>query len=119
MMAGQLDSVRAFLRDVVVAIPRRARRAGAAWRMLAGDMQERTAFDVALLLAVFAALGFGLEWLFWWATAGFRERMIATSLATVATGLNAVGRRLAYGLGVLLAFALGSIGGFLLFDWPR
>ena len=29
------------------------------------------------LLAVFAALGFGLEWLFWWATTGFRQRLIA------------------------------------------
>ena len=32
--------------------------------------------------------------------------------------LRAIGLRAAYGLGVLLAFALGSIGAFLLFEWP-
>ncbi len=32
--------------------------------------------------------------------------------------LRAVGLRTAYGLGLLLAFALGSVGAFLLFDWP-
>jgi hypothetical protein len=117
-MVGRLDSVRAFLSGLVAAVPRLPGELDGAWRMLAGDMQERTALDVALLLAVFAALGFGLEWLFWWATTGFRERMIAVSLDTVRDRLHAVGRRFAYGLGVLLAFALGSIGGFLLFEWP-
>jgi small-conductance mechanosensitive channel len=82
-------------------------------------MQERAALDVAILLAVFAALGFGLEWLFWWATTGFRQRMIAAGLDTVRARLQAVGRRFAYGIGMVLAFAFGSIGGFLLFEWPR
>ena len=45
--------------------------------------------------------------------------MIATGLDTVRARLLAVGRRFAYGIGVVLAFALGSIGGFLLFEWPR
>jgi moderate conductance mechanosensitive channel len=119
MMVGRLDSLRAFLRGLVAAIPRLPAELDGAWRMVAGDMQERTALDVVVLLAVFAALGFGLEWLFWWATTGFRERMIATSLDTVRDRLYAVGRRFTYGVGVLAAFALGSIGGFLLFDWPR
>ena len=32
--------------------------------------------------------------------------------------MRAVGRRASYGLGVLLAFAVGSVGAFLLFEWP-
>jgi moderate conductance mechanosensitive channel len=119
-MVGQLDAIRAFLRTLVAAIPQLPGELAGAWRTLAGDMmQDRAALDIALLLAVFVALGFGLEWLFWWATTGFRERMIATGLATVRARLQAVGRRFAYGIGVVLAFALGSIGGFLLFEWPR
>ena len=119
-MASQLDTMRAFLRGLVAAIPQLPGELGRAWQTLAGDMmQERGALDVALLLAVFVALGFGLEWLFWWATTGFRQRMIAVGLDTVRERLQAVGRRFAYGIGVVLAFALGSIGGFLLFDWPR
>ena len=71
-----------------------------------------------VLLAGFAALGFGLEWLFWRASAGLRQRLIAAGLDSVRDRLRAVGLRTAYGLGLLLAFALGSIGAFLLFDWP-
>jgi moderate conductance mechanosensitive channel len=119
-MASQLDTTRAFLRGLVVAAPELPDELGRAWQTLAGDMmQERGALDVALLLAVFVALGFGLEWLFWWATSGFRQRMIAADLDTVRDRLQAVGRRFAYGISMLLAFALGSIGGFLLFEWPR
>ena len=44
--------------------------------------------------------------------------MIATRLETVRDRLRAIGLRTAYGLGMLLAFAIGSIGAFLLFDWP-
>ena len=33
-------------------------------------------------------------------------------------GCDAVGRRLAFGLGWIASFALGSLGAFLLFDWP-
>jgi small-conductance mechanosensitive channel len=118
-MVGQLDAMRAFLRTLLAAIPHLPGELAGAWRTLAGDMmQERAALDVAILLAVFAALGFGLEWLFWSATTGFRERMIATGLDTVRARLQAVGRRFAYGIGVVFAFALGSIGGFLLFEWP-
>jgi small-conductance mechanosensitive channel len=119
-MVSQLESTRAFLRGLVMAIPQLPGELAGAWQMLAGDMmQERGALDVALLLVVFVALGFGLEWLFWWATTGFRRRMIAAGLDTVRERLQAVGRRFAYGIGMLLAFALGSIGGFLLFEWPR
>jgi moderate conductance mechanosensitive channel len=119
-MASHLDMVRSFLRQLVAAIPQLPGELSLAWQTLAGDMmQERGALSVALLLIVFAALGFGLEWLFWWATSGFRQRMIAGSLDTVRDRLQAVGRRFAYGVGVVLAFALGSIGGFLLFEWPR
>jgi hypothetical protein len=74
--------------------------------------------SVVLLLAVFAALGFGVEWLFWWATTRIRTRFIARRFETKRDRLRAVGRRASYGLGVLLAFASDSIGGFLLFEWP-
>ena len=44
--------------------------------------------------------------------------MIATRLETVRDRLRAIGMRTAYGLCMLLAFAIGSIGAFLLFHWP-
>ena len=50
--------------------------------------------------------------------AGLRARLIAAGLDSVRDRLRAAGLRAAYGLGLLLAFALGSVGAFLLFDWP-
>jgi small-conductance mechanosensitive channel len=70
------------------------------------------------LLLVFAALGFGCEGLFWWATSGLRQRIITTGLDTIRDRLHAIWARTVYGLGVVLAYAVGSVGGFLLFDWP-
>jgi small-conductance mechanosensitive channel len=118
MMAGRLDAMRAFLHELAAAVPTLPEELGRAWTTLAAERQERGAPRVVALLAVFAALGFGLEWLFWWATTGFRTRMIATGLETTRDRVRAIGLRAAYGLGVLLAFAIGSIGAFLLFDWP-
>ena len=118
MMAGRVDAMRAFLRDLAAAVPTLPRELGRAWRLLYAETQERGLLSVVLLLAVFAALGFGVEWLFWWATTGIRTRFIARHFETKRDRLRAVGRRASYGLGVLLAFASGSIGAFLLFEWP-
>jgi moderate conductance mechanosensitive channel len=118
MMASRLDAMRAFLRELAAAGPTLPEELGRVGTTLSLELQERGPISVIAPLAVFAALGFGLEWLFWWATTGFRQRMIAVGLVTVRERLRAVGMRAAYGLGVLFAFAIGSIGAFLLFDWP-
>ena len=118
MVAAHVDMMHAFLRQLMGAVPTLPHELGQAWRKLYIDSQDWGLLSIALLLAVFAILGFGIEWLFWLATARFRERLIATSLDTTRERLHAVGRRFAYGIGMVLAFAIGSVGGFLLFDWP-
>jgi small-conductance mechanosensitive channel len=118
VIAARLGAMRAFLNQLAAAAPKLPEELGRAWTTLSTERQELGAPRVVVPLMVFLALGFGLEWLFWWATAGFRTRMIATDLATVRDRLRTVGMRAAYGLGVLLAFAVGSIGAFLLFEWP-
>jgi small-conductance mechanosensitive channel len=118
MMASRLDAIREFLRDLVAAAPALPGELGRAWARLADELQARGPLEMVVLLVLFVGLGFGVEWLFWWATTGFRERMIATSLETANERLRAVGMRFLYGMGVLAAFAVGSIGAFLLFDWP-
>ena len=67
---------------------------------------------------MFLGLGILVERLYWRATTGFRQRLIAMQLDTVEARLKAVGLRLAFGLGWIASFALGSLGAFLLFDWP-
>ncbi|HET6518687.1 MAG TPA: mechanosensitive ion channel domain-containing protein [Geminicoccaceae bacterium] len=118
VIAGRLDAMRAFLRELAAAAPTLPGELGRTWTILSIESLERGPFGIVVLLAAFAALGFGVEWLFWWATGGFRRRMIAAGLDSAGDRVRAVGTRFLYGLGVLLAFAVGSVGAFLLFDWP-
>ena len=85
---------------------------------LVADLQDRGLVEILLLLCGFVALGFGAEWLFWRLTAGARERLLELDLATVGDRLRAVATRLAFGIGRVTAFALGSIVPFLPFHWP-
>src|SRR3546814_3749334 len=50
--------------------------------------------------------------------AGVEGWITALPLATVGERLRAVATRLAYGVSLIAAFALGSVGAFLTFDWP-
>src|SRR5215472_1757495 len=118
IIAARLDAMRGSLHELAAAVPNLPSELGRAWGNFSTEFRKRGADGVVALLAVFAALGFGLEWLFWWATTGFRRRIIAARLDTVSDRLRAVGVRSVYGSGVLFAYALGSIGAFLLFDWP-
>ncbi len=85
---------------------------------LAADLQSHGLARVLLLLAGFVALGFGAEWLFWRVTAGTRQRINELPLETVGDRLRALAMRLAFGAGLVAAFALGSVGAFLPFEWP-
>jgi moderate conductance mechanosensitive channel len=118
IMAGRLDVMRAFLRSLAAAVPTLPEELRRAWTLLYAETQERGLLSVALLLAVFPTLGFGLEWLYWWAGTGIRTRFLARRFETKGERLRAVGRRAFYSLCTLLAFAIGSVGAFLLFEWP-
>src|SRR3546814_20786997 len=73
---------------------------------------------VLLLALGFVALGFGTERLLHRMAAGVEGWITALPLATVGERLRAVATRLAYGVSLIAAFALGSVGAFLTFDWP-
>ena len=74
--------MRAFLRQLAAAAPTLPEELRRAWTLLYAETQERGLLSVALLLAVFAALGFGLEWLYWWAGTGIRTRFLARRFET-------------------------------------
>jgi small-conductance mechanosensitive channel len=118
MMAGWVDAVHAFLRELAAAAPTLPEELQRAWTRLYAETQERGLLSVVVLLAVFPALGFGLEWLYWWAGTGIRTRFLARRFETKGERLRAVGRRAFYSLCTLLAFAVGSVGAFLIFEWP-
>jgi small-conductance mechanosensitive channel len=73
---------------------------------------------VLVLVLGFAALGFGVEWLFRRATAGPRAWIRSAETATVGARLRLIGARFGDDLGSLAIFSLGSIGAFLALEWP-
>ncbi len=59
-----------------------------------------------------------MEWLFRKATQGSRGRLDSLPLETTSDRLRVVALRFAFAVGLVAAFALGSIGPFLAVDWP-
>jgi small-conductance mechanosensitive channel len=117
-LSGRLDAIRQHVRNLAAALPtlpREFERAGSVLRL---ELEEHGPIRILLLVLGFVALGFGAEWLFYWAAAGVETWIVALPLATVGERLRAVAIRLAYGIGMVAAFALGSVGAFLAFDWP-
>jgi small-conductance mechanosensitive channel len=73
---------------------------------------------VALLVVVFAAFGFGVEWVFRRATQKTRQRLDGAPMETVHDRLRLLAARFTFAFGVVVAFAIGSLGPFLALDWP-
>ncbi len=84
---------------------------------VSADLGDRGRIKILLHLALFVALGFGVEWLFRKATQRIRERLDAHPLETVNDRLRVVAARFAFAVGLVAAFAIGSIGPFLALDW--
>jgi small-conductance mechanosensitive channel len=86
--------------------------------LVTADLGEHGRTKALLLLAVFVGLGTGVEWLFRKATQRARSHLDSLPSETVKERLHIVALRFAFAVGLVVAFALGSIGPFLAFDWP-
>ncbi|MCB8821251.1 mechanosensitive ion channel family protein [Microvirga rosea] len=117
-MASRLSEVRAHLAAVAAALPRFPGELRRASGLLLQELNDRGLFAVVALIGVFVALGYGSERLFWRATMRTRIWIGHHPMATVADRLRMIGMRLGFGLALVAIFGIGSIGAFLLFDWP-
>ena len=118
MLAGQIDGIRANLTSIHDAAPKVAGVLAELSARVHGEMQTHGMRSVFLLVAAFVALGFGVQGLFWMASAGVRRRIIHTPTDTPMERLRAMVARFAFAASWVAAFALGTIGAFLAFDWP-
>ncbi len=118
MLADRLAAIRQHLQMLAAALPTLPDEFQRAGIILSLEFEENGVVSVLLLILAFAALGFGAEWLFYWAASGIEKWIIALPLNTVGERLRAVAVRLAYGVGMVAAFAIGSVGAFLVFSWP-
>src|SRR5262245_12850943 len=117
-MANRVGRIREHLQGLAAALPTVPAEFERAGIILSLEFEETGLGSVLLLIAAFVALGFGIEWLFRRVTRGVQTWIVHVPLDTVGERLRAVAIRLAFGLGLVASFAVGSVGAFLLFDWP-
>ena len=117
-LEGHIDAIRAHRAALQAAVPRVPAVVTGAVHGLHAEFDAQGVRGVGLLLIVFVALGFGSEWLFWRASLRVRQTIIASRLDSTGARLRAALARLGFGSAWVAAFALGSLGAFLAFDWP-
>ena len=121
-VSHEFDSHVAAIREHIVALgaalPDLPNQIETAHSLVSADLGSHGRVKGLLLLAVFIGLGFGVEWLFRKATRTIRRRLDEHPLETVNDRLWFVATRFTFAVGVVAAFALGSVGAFLAFDWP-
>ena len=106
-MAGLFDASRSFPSQTMQAAD-----------LLDREISESRGIRPMFLVAAFLAVGLLTQWLFRRSTAGWRAWMAQAPFSTVHERTLAVGTRLLWAACYLASFAIGSIGFFLLFEWP-
>ena len=114
----RVASVREHLATLATAVPTVPEQLERAGNILMLELDEHGLLRVLVLIACFVALGIGAEWLYYYFGARVERWIVGLSLDSIEQRLRAVVVRLAYGIGIVAAFALGSVGAFLVFDWP-
>jgi len=118
VLASQIDSIRAHLDSIGAALPKLGSALAEVTARLHGEMLTYGIDHFFLLVAAFAALGWGFERVFWLVSGGVRRWIIASRMDTASERLRAMFARFGFGASWVAAFALGTIGAFLAFDWP-
>ncbi|HEX3416294.1 MAG TPA: mechanosensitive ion channel family protein [Stellaceae bacterium] len=118
MMSSRVDAVREHLADITGVIPGIPAEFAHAADVFHAKLGNRRPARILGLIAAFAALGFGAEGLFWLATKRLRQHLEVHPVETVGDRVRLVSERAAFALGLVVAFAIGSIGAFLAFKWP-
>ncbi|QIJ40971.1 mechanosensitive ion channel family protein [Rhizobium leguminosarum] len=103
------------LLGAIQSFPLETMRGGA---VLERDIQANGGTRPIFLVAAFVAVGLAAQWLFWWISAGWRSWMARAPFATVRERMIALAARLLWAACYVLSFGLGSIGFFLMFQWP-
>lgn len=118
VFATALARIHQHFTDLAAAIPRLPEESAAAGSAIGAALEGYGVLGFALILVLFIAAGFATQWLFWRWTASLRAWIAASGLETVRDRLTAMAARLVYGAGSVAMFALGSVGAFLIFNWP-
>lgn len=102
-----LEGVRAFPSETVSAAAR-----------LRAELDAEDGIRPILVVAGFVLAGVALRLVFDWLTRSWRSKIVSRRIVTVRDKLLALSAGLLWTACHVLAFALGSLGVFLLFAWP-
>lgn len=81
-------------------------------------LTPREQLNFVVLLIIFVFVGVGLEWLYWRYAGTFRRRIELTRSNRYIDKVRSAFTRLALVAGGAVFFSLGTIGTFVIFDWP-
>jgi small-conductance mechanosensitive channel len=118
MMSARVEAVREHIAEITDAMPGMPAEFAHAADVFKERLGSRRPARVLTLLAAFVGLGFGVEALFTRATRRMRQHLDEHPVETVGERVRLVAERAAFALGSVVAYAVGSIGAFLVFHWP-
>lgn len=118
MLSSRVEAMRAHLASLAAALPRLPDEIRRGADRLSQELQSRSFLDVIVLVLGFLGLGAGAEWVFRRLTASAGERIVSGPAGAARERVRMVGWRLLFGLAHVAIFGIGSVGAFLIFDWP-
>ena len=118
LFTSQISGIRRHIAAVLAAAPQLPNDLVLASQLIKVELAGYGVLKVLGLFAGFAGLGVLLHWLYLRATAGVGRRIEGIDHGTARGRLRALFARLTWQIGALAAFALGSIGVFLAYEWP-
>ncbi|MGX5831098.1 mechanosensitive ion channel family protein [Mesorhizobium sp. 43Arga] len=118
MASSTLDRIKHHIERIMRTVPSLPGQFARVREATMEDMSSRGAAGVFLLVAMFIAAGLAVTWATYKLTRPFRLWIIAQSKDTPIGRAKKIGGRLLYSSLLIVSFALGSAGAFMLFDWP-
>ncbi|RUW04144.1 MAG: mechanosensitive ion channel family protein [Mesorhizobium sp.] len=118
MASSMLDRIKHHVERIVQTLPLLPGQFARVQAKTMEDMSSRGPAGVLLLIAIFIAAGVALTWATYKLTRSFRLWIIAQPKDTPIGRAKKIGSRALYSSLLIISFALGSAGAFMLFDWP-
>ncbi|TKB98130.1 MAG: mechanosensitive ion channel family protein [Mesorhizobium sp.] len=118
MASSTLDRIRHHIERIVRTLPLLPGQFARVRAETMEDMSSKGSAGVFVLIAMFIAAGLALTWATYKFTRPFRLWIIAQPKDTPVGRAKKIGGRALYSSMLIVSFALGSAGAFMLFDWP-
>ncbi|WP_245474335.1 mechanosensitive ion channel domain-containing protein [Mesorhizobium sp. M2A.F.Ca.ET.042.01.1.1] len=118
MASSTLDRIKHHIEGIVRTLPSLPDQFARVRAAIMEDMSSRGSAGVFLLIALFIAVGLALTRATYKLTRPFRLWIIAQPKDTPIGRAKKIGGRTLYSSLLIVSFALGSAGAFMLFDWP-